>query len=188
MCERTRVLAGALGCALTLLLTACGGGGGDGPTTTTTVTTVATPPPPQVVAQGTGLSLETEFAGRVLVTTTRAGSLKATVDWTFAANDVDVALVRTNCSFDQFLAGQCQILAISASTTAKPEVIQADGAAAGDYTLFIENTGPGDETLSFQVVLTPSATGAAPPSASARGERGTSLGLKRRVRGSVELR
>ena len=187
MCKRARVFAGVPGCALALSLAACGGGGGGGPTTTT-VTTVATPPPPQVVAQGIGLALEAEFVGRVPITTSRAGSLKATVDWTFAANDIDVALVRTNCTFDQFVAGQCQILAISASATAKPEVIQADGAAAGDYTLFIENTGPGDETLSFQVVLTPSGTGAAPPSASARTEADTTLGQKRKPRGSVELR
>ena len=187
MCERMRVLAGVLGCALALSLTACGGSS-DGPTPTPMVTPPPTPPPPQVVAEGTGLSLEAEFIGRVPITTTRTGSLEATVDWTFAANDIDVALVRTNCSVDQFFAGACQVLTISASTTAKPERIRVDSAAAGDYTLFIENTGPGDETLSFQVVLTPSATGAAPPSASARAEVSATLGQKRQPRGSVELR
>jgi len=187
MCERMRVLAGVLGCALALSLTACGGSS-DGPTPTPMVTPPPTPPPPQVVAEGTGLSLEAELIGRVPITTTRTGSLEATVDWTFAANDIDAALVRTNCSVDQFFAGACQVLTISASTTAKPERIRVDSAAAGDYTLFIENTGPGDETLSFQVVLTPSATGAAPPSASARAEVSATLGQKRKPRGSVELR
>jgi hypothetical protein len=187
MGARMRAVVGMLGCMCVLSLSGCGGGS-DTPTAPKVTPTPTPLPPPQVVAQGTGLSLESEFVGRVPITTTRAGSLKATVDWTFATNDIDVALVRSNCTFDQFTAAQCQILSISASATAKPEVIQADGAAAGDYTLFIENTGPADETLSFQVVLTPSATASAPPSASTRAGGPGSLGLKRQPRGSIDLR
>jgi hypothetical protein len=83
---------------------------------------------------------------------------------------------------------QCTVLVFSVSTTAKPERIRTGNAAAGTYTLFIENTGPGDESLSFQVVLTPSAAGAAPPSASSRGGRAVPLGQKRPSRGAVDLR
>jgi hypothetical protein len=110
------------------------------------------------------------------------------VDWTFAANDVDVLLARGDCSFDQLEALQCPIVVFSVSTTAKPEKIRTENAAAGAYTLFVENTGPGDESVSFQVVLTPSATGAAPPSASSRGLQAMPLGQKRPSRGFVELR
>jgi hypothetical protein len=151
-----RVPGAAAVAALLLVLNACGGGGSGSPSP---VPTPTPPPPPQVVASGTGLFIEAEFVGRVPITTTRAGSLEATVDWTFATNDVDVALVRGDCSFDQLIALQCPILAVSASITAKPERIRTDGAAAGAYTLFIENTGPDHESISFQVVHTPSATG-----------------------------
>jgi hypothetical protein len=141
-----------------------------------------------VATQGNGFPLEAGFVGRVPFTTTRAGALDATVDWTFATNDLDVALTRGDCSFEQFEAQQCTIAAFSISATAKPEKIRVDGAAAGAYTLFVENTGPGDESVSFQVVLTPSATGTAPPSASARQPQSMSLAQKRPARGFVELR
>jgi hypothetical protein len=140
-----------------------------------------------VVAQGSD-TLDAGFVGRLPFTTTRAGTIEATVDWTFATNDVDLALVRGDCSFDQFVSQQCTVLVFSVSTTAKPERIRTENAAAGTYTLFIENTGPGDESLSFQVVLTPSAAGAAPPSASSRGGRAVPLGQKRPSRGAVDLR
>jgi hypothetical protein len=186
MMERLRGLA-SIGAAAVLIagLGACGGGSSS-PTAAPTPTPTPTPPSPRVVSSGGGLSLQAGYVGRAPFTTTLAGSLSATVDWTFTTNDIDVALVGGNCSFDQLQASQCPILAISASTTAKPETIRADGVAAGDYTLFIENTGPGDETLSYQVVLTPSATGAVPPSASSQ-SHSVSLGRKRAPVGVVEL-
>jgi hypothetical protein len=95
---------------------------------------------------------------------------------------VDVALVRGDCSSEQFVAQQCPILAFSVSTTAKPEIIRTDGAAAGTYTLFVENTGPTDESVSYQVVLTPSATGVT-ASRAAEGQGG--FELKSRPRGYV---
>ena len=171
------------GTALAASLAACGGSSSP---TAPTPTPVPTPPPPQVVAQGSD-TLEAEFTGRLPFTTTRAGNVEATVDWTYATNDVDVALVQGDCSFEQAVAQQCTVLAISVSTTAKPEKITASNAAAGTYTLFIENTGPGDESVAFQVVLTPT-TAAAPPSASGRAVQVMPLGQKRPVRGHVELR
>jgi hypothetical protein len=134
-----------------------------------------------VVSQGVGLSLEAGFTGRVIVTTTRAGTLKATVDWTFDENDIDVGLFTGDCSFDQFVGGQCEMVAASASTTAKPEQIQG-AAPAGTYTLFIVNIGPGDETLSYQVVLTPDAAASSASSSQLQWR------LKVPPRGFVELR
>jgi len=181
MFERRRAFSCLVGVALTASLVACGGGdtpGGPGPVPATP----APPPPPVVVSQVTGLAIEANVLGRVLVEATRSGTLTATVDWTFAENDVDVAIVGGDCSFEAFLGGQCPIVAISASTTAKPERISG-AANAGTYTLFIENTGPGDETISYQVVLTPDA------SASASGRSGSSAGgqWKGRARTFVEL-
>jgi hypothetical protein len=110
------------------------------------------------------------------------------VDWTFAANDLDVLMTRGDCSFEQAEALQCTVLVFSLSTTAKPERIRVENAAAGAYTLFVENTGPGDESVSFQVVLTPTTASALPPSASSRAAQAMPLGQKRPLRGHVELR
>lgn len=186
MSYRMRVFAGVLGGALALSLGACGGG--EGPTGNPPPTPVPTPTPPVLVASGNGFPLEAEFTGRVPFTTTRTGNLEATVDWTFAANDVDVLLTRGDCSFDQLIANQCTILTFSVSTTAKPERIRSDSATAGAYTLFVENTGPGDESVSFQVVLTPTTASAVPPSASTRTEPAMPFGQKRPSQGHVELR
>ncbi len=176
-----RRLCSYLACAAVVgSLAACGGSTPSQPTPTPTPA-----PTPQVVVQG-GDTLKASEVGLLPITTARTGAIEVTVDWTFATNDIDVALARGSCSFDQLVAQQCTIAAISASTTAKPEKIRADNAAAGTYTLFIENTGPGDESLSFQVVLTPSATGAATPSASSL--RVTpSLGQKQKPHGVVHL-
>jgi hypothetical protein len=150
--------------ALTVAFVACGGSG-TGPTqqcpagTTGTFpncATIPTPAPPVVVSQGGG-TLEVDFLARVPFTTTQAGSLDITVDWTYAANDLDVFLVRNDCSFDDFFDEVCLPIALSISTTAKPERVHFGGAAAGVYTLFVGNVGPGDESASYQVVLSPGA-------------------------------
>jgi hypothetical protein len=137
----------------------------------------------QVVSQG-AFSLEAGFVGLLPFSTGLSGSLEVVVDWTFATNDVDVALVRGNCSFEQFEAQQCPVLAFSLSTTAKPERIRADGAAAGAYTLFVENTGPDDESLSYQIILTSTGTGFHASRVPAP-ERG--FEFKRKPRGYVEV-
>ena len=173
-------LAPAAAVTLMLLLFGCGS---DKVTPPPPPPTTLPPLLPQVVADGNGVALEAEVLGGDTFTTSRAGSLVATVDWTFATNDVDVALVRGDCSFEQFEAQQCPVLAFSISATAKPEIIRTDGAAAGTYTLFVENTGPTDESVSYQVVLTPSATGV---SASRAPEGQGGFELKSRPRGYVE--
>jgi hypothetical protein len=171
--------------ALVLALAGCGGGG-----TVTPPTTLPppTPPPPQVVAQGNGFPLEAETIGFVTFTTTLPGALEATVDWTFAANDVDVLIARAPCSFEQLVADQCTVLAFATSETTKPEKARAEGTTPGSYVLFVVNFGPGDESVSFQVVLTPSAAAGGPPTASGRGAPAGPFALKRPLRGLVELR
>jgi hypothetical protein len=143
-----------------------------------------------VVAQGTGLSLEAETIGWTTFTTTRAGALDVTVDWTYATNDVDVLITKGTCNADQLEADQCSVLTYSTSTTAKPEKARAESADAGTYTLFIENSGDRDDAVSYQVVLTPRATGDAGPQASSRGAAtgANPLGRKSPIRGRVELR
>jgi hypothetical protein len=121
-------------------------------------------------------------------TTARAGAVEATVDWTFATNDVDVLVTKGDCSFDQLEASQCTILGFAVSTTAKPEKVNIASTDAGVHTIFVENTGDRDESVSFQVVLSPTATGAGGPSASGRATRENPLGRKGPSRGHSEMR
>jgi hypothetical protein len=114
----------------------------------------------------------------------RAGSLEATVDWTYATNDIDVGLVKGECNYDQLVAGQCETLASSESTTAKPETCRVANAAAGTYTIFLYNDGPGDESLSFQVVLTASVAASATHGTPSSSPFGAGV----RPKGSVRIR
>jgi hypothetical protein len=171
----------ALACAV-LLLPACGG---DGPTRPTTTTTLPPPPPaPEVVVQAAG-QVPAEEARYVQFTTTRGGRLDITLDWTFATNDLDVLLVRGGpCTEEQIDNGTCAAVAFSDSETAKPERLTLTFAAAGAYTLYAVNFGPGDESAAFQVVLTPTPVGAA----SQVGKSAGGVPLKRPLQGLGELR
>jgi len=136
-----------------LLLTACGGS--SSPTTTTPTTTQPTPPPPRVVLEGS-LSLDVNFVNGEFFTTDRAGTLDATVDYTFASSQIVVWIARGQCSFQQFLDDQCTYAATSFAGS-KPRRVSVTGASAGTYTFIVFNAGPDAEAISFQVVLTPSA-------------------------------
>ena len=138
---------------LVALLVSCGD---DTPVAMTPPTTQPPPPPPpRVVIEGSG-SLEVDFVGRLPFISPLPGRLDVTVDWTFATNDVDVYLARGVCSFDQFFDDMCDVIATAESFTAKPERLSVASAGMGSYTLFVGNFGPEDESLSWQVVLTPS--------------------------------
>jgi len=58
-------------------------------------------------------------------------------------------------------SGTCNFLATATSTTTKPEKITVASVAAGDYTLYIANLGPGNEAFSWQVALTTGAVASA---------------------------
>jgi len=136
----------------------CGGGGGGSstsPNPVATPTPAPTPLPPLVVAERTGWALPPDYIGWLPFPTSRAGILEATVDWTSEKNDLNVYLVKGDCNYDQLYAGQCQTLA-SAETNSKPEKLRYDSTQASTFTIFVDNVGPGDESLSFQVVLSAS--------------------------------
>ncbi len=147
----------ALPLSMLVVSVACGGGG-DGPTDGTKV------PSRSVVAQGgaqVGDPLTALVQGRlcdflafVPFTTPGAGTLDATVDWTYASNDLDLHLERGECTCALAQADACQDIASSESTTAKPERLTVANLAAGSYTLVIVNAGPERESLSYSVGLT----------------------------------
>jgi hypothetical protein len=163
----------AAGATLAVMLAGCGShdsGCGSNPTdpscrpspSPSTVTTR----PPFVLDHGEG-TLPARFVLIRPVATTETGTFDVTVDWTFAANDIDVYLARGTCSFDQIVADQCAIAAASESTTAKPEKIRLANQPAGTYTLIVGNVGPGQESIAYQVVFTPGTTSAGAPAGSA---------------------
>ena len=90
--------------------------------------------PPRVVLSDTGRLSADEFAVVRPFTTTEGGAFDVTVDWTFAANDIDVTIARGNCDFIQFLLQailhECNIAATTESTTAKPETLHVASAPA----------------------------------------------------------
>ncbi|HUG38711.1 MAG TPA: hypothetical protein VML54_17260 [Candidatus Limnocylindrales bacterium] len=117
-------------------------------------TTLPAQRPPVVLDSGSG-TLEFLTALFRPVAITETGSLEVTVDWTFAANDVDIFIARGNCSFIQFVTEQCAIAASAISTTSKPERARLANQPAGTYTVVVANFGPGDESIAYQVVFTP---------------------------------
>lgn len=155
-----RILTLGLGLGIVLALGSCGSDGPNcaaNPTAagcTPPTTTLPTPRPPFVLDSGSG-TLEFLTALFRPLATTETGSLEVTVDWTFAANDVDVFIARGNCSFDQFVNEQCTIGAAATSTTTKPERARLANQPAGTYTVVVANFGPGDESIAYQVVFTP---------------------------------
>lgn len=159
-----------------------GCGSSNTPTPIPSATPTPTPTVQTVVSTGSG-SIPVRILVPIPFTTTAAGRLDVTVDWTFATNDLDVYLARGACSFDQFVTNQCTLVTFSESRTAKPERLAFPGAAAGSYVLLVGNRGPADESAAFQVVLT---TGPGASSASA-GSRSVQPSRTRDYEGFVNL-
>jgi hypothetical protein len=162
--------------AVAASLAACGGTSGPTPVTTPTPTLSPTPRPPVVLDKGEG-QLPVRAALFRPLATTETGAFDVKVDWTFAANDIDVFLARGTCTFEQFVAEQCTVAAMTTSTTAKPETVRLANQPAGTYTLVVANFGPGDESIAYQVVFTPgtAAASASQPTAEGRTDKITQL-------------
>lgn len=162
--------------ALAASLSACGGSGGPTDTGTPPPPPPPTPRPAVVLDKGEG-QLAAQVALFRALATTETGAFDVKVDWTFAANDVDVFLARGTCSFDQFVAEQCTISAMATSTTTKPETVRLANQPSGTYTLVVANFGPGDESIAYQVVFTPgtAAASASQPTAEGRTDKVTQL-------------
>jgi len=152
-----RIAGAALLAALTVGLPGCGGGGGGG-------TTSSTPVPQRRQIHTVNFTVEGIFDAQAVgvpfdvarseFSTSATGTLEAQCDWTFASNDIDIAIYRGSCTFDQFFAAQCSTLVESVSPTAKPERVSAPNAPAGFYTLMIANFGATKESGVCQIFLT----------------------------------
>lgn len=152
-----RLFALATAVAFALLLGGCGGG--DDPPCLNPTAPGCQPSPlpsPEVrtlILEGSFSGLEELMLARVPFDTPSTGRIEATVDWTFATDDVDIYLVRGTCTLDQFNTGTCPFVTFSESASTKPETISAGNQAASSYSLYIGNRGPAQESVSFQIFL-----------------------------------
>lgn len=116
-------------------------------------------------------------------TTTAMGTLEVTVDWTFAANDVDIFLARGTdaCTLETFNNRTCGFLATAESLTLKPEKLTIANLTAGAYTLYVANYGATNESVGCQIVLTSGATAGAPSVHSLSAGRAAAKGMVKQV-------
>lgn len=146
----------ALAAAVAVVLTGCGGGSSPSAPSTPRPTPAPTPTT-LVVRQSSYTGLKPDFLLIVPFSTTTRGDLEAVADWTFATNNLDLFLVAgTNpCSTpDGIDFSACSVLVAEVNPSTKPERLRVPALAAGAYTLYIGNHGPGDESLSYQILLT----------------------------------
>jgi len=149
MRERHRAAVPALLFALPLL-PACGGSS-NAPTPAAPPTTT-TPAPVQTVVASGATFVPPRVAILIPFETTATGAIDVTVDWTFASNEIDLYLLSGSCTPQQW--PRCTFATFSESRDFKPERLRFLGAFAGPYVLAIGNIGPGEESVSYQVVLT----------------------------------
>jgi hypothetical protein len=149
----------AAAAAALALAIACGGGDGS-PTTPVTTTPTTTLPPPSVVLQNS-YPIPAYYIYGEYFTTSRTGTIDATIDYTYATNQIVVWIARGSCTADLFVANQCDYAATSFAGS-KPRKVSVTGATAGTFTLLMGNFGPEDDSVSYQVVLTPTASAGGP--------------------------
>ena len=83
----------------------------------------------------------------------RNGTVDVNVDWTTAANDVQVYATEGSCaSLANLQSGGCDVIALSESPTAKPETITFSALKGTTYTVFALNLGPGTDTVTIQLI------------------------------------
>jgi len=108
---------------------------------------------PATASDTTGGKIAADFA-LAPIHLSSAGALELSVDWGSSSNDIDIGIISGSCSVDQAAAGQCPEPFASSRTRNKPETLHTN-VSAGNYTMLLANFGPGAETVSYKVYLTP---------------------------------
>jgi|PlaIllAssembly_1097288.scaffolds.fasta_scaffold273696_2 hypothetical protein len=152
--------AGGAGLVVSFALAAACGGGSGSPTTPVTTTPTTTLPPPSVVLQDS-YAIQAGWLYWWYFTTSRTGTIDVSIDYTYPTNPIVIWIARGNCTGEVLVADQCDIAATSFAGS-KPRKVSVTAAAAGNYTLLVGNAGEQDDSISFQVVLTPTASTAGP--------------------------
>jgi hypothetical protein len=81
-----------------------------------------------------------------------AGTLHITVDWTSAADDIDLVLSNPACDAIALAAGVCKVFATEQSNL-KPAQLELPTTPTG-YRLFVFNRGPSNESGTIVVTVT----------------------------------
>lgn len=144
----------SLGLLLSLALVAPACGGGDGPSAPAPVPTPTPAPVTTTLFQDNG-PVEAESGGYIDFPIPRAGTLTATVDWTFATSHVVIALTSDACN-DALAAfqGQCSNIGAPLLGMIKPKTITGSVNQAGRGRLWIVNLARENESVAVLVTLT----------------------------------
>ena len=84
----------------------------------------------------------------------RDGTVEITVDWDDARNNIDAGLYASPCSYFDMKGGSCLEIA-SAESLRKPERIKIESLAAGEYTVWVFNSGLNEDTVNLRIYFTP---------------------------------
>ncbi len=137
-----------LGLALAAGLQACGGGEGSPAAPSTPA--VSQPVTQNLPAQpfvGVAPGAPSFFP----LTINGTGTATATLNWTFAANDLDIYVTSSTCSATTFAqVAACTPIAATTSTTAKPETVTFN-VTPQTYRIWVLNFGPGSESGTLAV-------------------------------------
>ena len=123
------------------------------PPVTTATTTTTTQPAATVIMEGTA-PLQARTVYYTDVTTPSAGRITVTVDYGSASNQILLWLTDRRCSYAMFDRDDCDYL-VKSLEGPKPRVMTSPTVAAGTYTLFVANDGPGDDQVTYRVTLAP---------------------------------
>ena len=141
-----------------LLAPGCGGGSGS-------PTAPATPAVPQerVIGQGTmnlrdGLDAVRHLGyfdtGVAPFTTSGAGLLKVTVDYTYVESELVPFVYSGSCTVELARLTKCPLVTTQQLARGKPYIVTIDGLPAGQYTLAISNIGLKKESVAYRISLT----------------------------------
>jgi hypothetical protein len=145
------LLAGLIGA--TLPLPGCGGGsgGGNGGANVTGSTEVKRS---IITEHGWGLDPLAFDAVDISITGAGSGTVDATVEWTFASDDVDIYVTATACTPEMFANERCAYKAKADGETTKPERVSFSVSGGDTYRFWIVNFGPQRESGTFVAGLT----------------------------------
>jgi hypothetical protein len=143
-----RLAGAALGMGLALGLAGCGGDSGTGPDPTPTTVTTTLP-------TFTFTSLRPGQVRYTDVQINVTGSLSATLDWTFASNDLDIYVTSTSCSVSTTTGIQtlCTAIGRTTSTSSKPERLTVN-VTPGNLRVWAANFGPSSESGTLSLTAT----------------------------------
>lgn len=111
-------------------------------------------PLPLIVIYGDSGSVPADSAIAIDFSIPNAGTVAATVDWTFASSDVWVVMTTNACNdFVQAFLGQCGQIGSPNLGNSKPKTVTGSVTQATSARLWIANFATVDESMAVQITL-----------------------------------